>query len=172
MSSTACTRSWGKQVVVLLCNQKGVAIDHRGGRHRADRQCRHRKRPDVPQKKGRLQFAGTLQSTERRVALGAASECGPQIRTVSGISAVPSGRRLLRVRSKQKPRSECCGAFRLSRWRREAYAALRFASISLRFTRHSAICTALSAAPLRRLSDTHHSTRPFSTVASSRMRLM
>ena len=51
------------------------------------------------------------------------------------------------------------------------YAALRLASISLRLIRHSAICTALSAAPLRRLSDTHHSTRPFSTVASSRMRL-
>ena len=36
----------------------------------------------------------------------------------------------------------------------------------------SAICTALSAAPLRRLSETHHSVRPFSTVGSSRTRLM
>ena len=36
----------------------------------------------------------------------------------------------------------------------------------------SAICTAFSAAPLRRLSDTHHSARPFSTVESSRTRLM
>ena len=52
------------------------------------------------------------------------------------------------------------------------YAALRFAWISLRLIRHSAICTALSAAPLRRLSDTTHIDRPFSTVASSRMRLM
>ena len=43
---------------------------------------------------------------------------------------------------------------------------------SLRLTSSSAICTALSAAPLRRLSDTIHSARPFSTVASSRMRLM
>ena len=30
----------------------------------------------------------------------------------------------------------------------------------------SAICTVFSAAPFRRLSDTHHSASPFSTVAS------
>ena len=36
----------------------------------------------------------------------------------------------------------------------------------------SAICTAFSAAPLRRLSDTHHRFRPFSMVESWRMRLM
>jgi len=35
----------------------------------------------------------------------------------------------------------------------------------------SAICTALSAAPLRRLSLTTHRLRPFSTVGSSRIRL-
>jgi len=35
----------------------------------------------------------------------------------------------------------------------------------------SAICTALSAAPLRRLSETHQSERPLSTVESSRTRL-
>lgn len=52
------------------------------------------------------------------------------------------------------------------------YAAFFFALISLRLIRTSAIWIALSAAPLRRLSDTHHSTRPFSTVASSRMRLI
>jgi hypothetical protein len=52
------------------------------------------------------------------------------------------------------------------------HAALRLASISLRSTRSSAIWMALSAAPLRRLSDTHHSTRPFSTVGSSRTREM
>src|SRR5262249_35392464 len=52
------------------------------------------------------------------------------------------------------------------------YAALRLASISLRLIRHSAIWMALSAAPLRRLSETTHMTRPFSTVASSRMRLI
>src|SRR5665647_289503 len=34
----------------------------------------------------------------------------------------------------------------------------------------SAICTALRAAPLRRLSLTTHRSRPFSTVTSSRMR--
>ena len=45
-------------------------------------------------------------------------------------------------------------------------------AISLRLIRHSAICTALSAAPLRRLSETIHIESPFSTVASSRMRLM
>src|SRR5580704_9390124 len=33
---------------------------------------------------------------------------------------------------------------------------------NLRLTRHSAICTALRAAPLRRLSDTTHIARPFS----------
>ena len=71
----------------------------------------------------------------------------------------------------QKPRSIRPGRFVCLVAARNQ-AALRFASISLRFTRHSAICTALSAAPLRRLSDTTHSTRPFSTVASSRMRLM
>ena len=38
---------------------------------------------------------------------------------------------------------------------RRNYAAFRFAWISLRLIRHSAICTALSAAPLRRLSETH-----------------
>src|SRR5699024_4096444 len=53
-----------------------------------------------------------------------------------------------------------------------AYAAFFLALISLRLIRHSAIWIAFSAAPLRRLSDTHHSTRPFSTVASSRIRLM
>ena len=37
--------------------------------------------------------------------------------------------------------------------------------------RHSAICTALSAAPLRRLSATIQSDRPCSTVGSLRMRL-
>ena len=52
------------------------------------------------------------------------------------------------------------------------YAAFFFALISLRLIRHSAIWTAFSAAPLRRLSDTHHSTRPFSTVGSVRMRLI
>ena len=36
----------------------------------------------------------------------------------------------------------------------------------------SAICTAFSAAPLRRLSDTHHRFRPLSIVLSWRMRLM
>ena len=44
------------------------------------------------------------------------------------------------------------------------YAAFFFALISLRLIRHSAIWIAFSAAPLRRLSDTHHSDRPFSTV--------
>src|SRR6516164_4445698 len=55
---------------------------------------------------------------------------------------------------------------------RRPYAALRLASIRLRLIRHSAICTALSAAPLRKLSETHHSVSPFSTVGSSRMRLI
>ena len=52
------------------------------------------------------------------------------------------------------------------------YAALRFAWISLRLISTSAICTALSAAPLRRLSDTTQISRPLSTVGSVRMRLM
>ena len=52
------------------------------------------------------------------------------------------------------------------------YAAFLFASISLRLISTSAICTALSAAPLRRLSDTTHISRPFSTVRSLRMRLI
>ena len=38
--------------------------------------------------------------------------------------------------------------------------------------RASAICTAFSAAPLRRLSDTHQKFRPFSIVESWRIRLM
>ena len=54
---------------------------------------------------------------------------------------------------------------------RSVYAARRLAWISLRLTRHSAICTALSAAPLRRLSETHQSDSPLSTVGSSRTRL-
>ena len=36
----------------------------------------------------------------------------------------------------------------------------------------SAICTAFSAAPLRRLSETHQNESPFSMVGSVRMRLM
>ena len=52
------------------------------------------------------------------------------------------------------------------------YAAFCLAWISLRLIRHSAIWMALSAAPLRRLSETTHSTRPLSTVGSVRMRLM
>ena len=55
---------------------------------------------------------------------------------------------------------------------RSRYAAFFLAVISLRLIRHSAIWIAFSAAPLRRLSDTHHSDRPFSTVLSSRMRLI
>jgi len=54
----------------------------------------------------------------------------------------------------------------------ENYAAFCFAVISLRLIRHSAIWMALSAAPLRRLSETIHIASPFSTVASSRMRLI
>jgi len=54
----------------------------------------------------------------------------------------------------------------------EAYAAFCFAVISLRLIRHSAIWMVLSAAPLRRLSETIHIESPFSTVASSRMRLI
>ena len=52
------------------------------------------------------------------------------------------------------------------------YAALRLASISLRLIRHSAIWMALSAAPLRRLSETTHIDSPLSTVGSVRMRLI
>ena len=37
---------------------------------------------------------------------------------------------------------------------------------------NSAICTAFNAAPLRRLSLTHHRIRPLSTVGSSRTRLI
>src|SRR5690606_19327731 len=51
-------------------------------------------------------------------------------------------------------------------------AACFFGVIRPRASSSSAICTALSAAPLRRLSATTHRERPFSTVASSRMRLM
>ena len=51
------------------------------------------------------------------------------------------------------------------------YAAFFFAWISFCWIRLSAIWIAFSAAPLRRLSDTHHSARPFSTVGSSRTRL-
>ena len=53
-----------------------------------------------------------------------------------------------------------------------AYAAFFLALISLRLIRHSAIWIAFSAAPLRKLSETHHSTRPLSTVESARMRLI
>ena len=52
-----------------------------------------------------------------------------------------------------------------------AYAAFFFAWISLRLISASAIWIALSAAPLRRLSDTHQSARPLSTVGSLRTRL-
>jgi carbonic anhydrase len=52
------------------------------------------------------------------------------------------------------------------------HAAFFLALISLRLTRHSAIWIAFRAAPLRRLSETHHSTKPLSTVGSSRMRLI
>src|SRR5690606_8472861 len=45
-----------------------------------------------------------------------------------------------------------------------------FRAISPRSTSVSAIWTALSAAPLRRLSETIHMASPFSTVRSSRMR--
>ena len=52
-----------------------------------------------------------------------------------------------------------------------AYAAFCLASRP-RLTSSSAICTVLSAAPLRRLSETTHMDRPESTVESSRMREM
>src|SRR6185369_11865902 len=50
-------------------------------------------------------------------------------------------------------------------WRHAAFRS------SLRLIRHSAICTAFNAAPLRRLSDTIQSDRPCSTVGSLRIRL-
>ena len=53
-----------------------------------------------------------------------------------------------------------------------AYAAFFFGCTSLRFTSTSAIWIAFSAAPLRRLSDTHQKLRPFFTVLSSRIREM
>jgi hypothetical protein len=52
------------------------------------------------------------------------------------------------------------------------YAAFFFGWIRPRSIKSSAICTALSAAPLRRLSETIHIDRPFSMVESSRMREM
>jgi hypothetical protein len=54
----------------------------------------------------------------------------------------------------------------------ENYAAFFFGWIRPRSIKSSAICTAFSAAPLRRLSDTIHIDRPFSIVESSRMREM
>ena len=48
--------------------------------------------------------------------------------------------------------------------------AARLAWISPCSTSASAICTALRAAPLRRLSDTHQKARPFGTVGSRRRR--
>ena len=61
---------------------------------------------------------------------------------------------------------------RIIRRPRRAQAALRFGWIRPRSISSSAICTALSAAPLRRLSETIHIDRPLSTVESSRMREM
>jgi len=49
-------------------------------------------------------------------------------------------------------------------WRYAAFLS------SLRLIRHSAICTAFNAAPLRKLSATIQSERPYSTVGSLRMR--
>jgi hypothetical protein len=51
-------------------------------------------------------------------------------------------------------------------------AAFCFGWMRPRSTSSSAICTALSAAPLRRLSETIHIDSPFSMVGSSRMREM
>ena len=68
--------------------------------------------------------------------------------------------------------SHTVGTLRFAHPTNLAHAAFFFAVISLRLIRHSAIWIAFSAAPLRRLSDTHHSDRPFSTVLSSRMRLI
>ena len=53
--------------------------------------------------------------------------------------------------------------------RRPVHAA-RLAWISPCSTSASAICTAFSAAPLRRLSETHQKARPFGTVGSRRRR--
>ena len=52
------------------------------------------------------------------------------------------------------------------------HAAFIFGFSQPRLTSTSAICTAFSAAPLRKLSDTTQRLRPFSIVGSSRMRLM
>src|SRR5580704_11274598 len=60
----------------------------------------------------------------------------------------------------------------LNRRRRLVQAAFFLAWISLRLIRHSAIWIVFSAAPLRRLSETHHKTKPLSTVGSSRTRLI
>jgi hypothetical protein len=74
------------------------------------------------------------------------------------------------------PRNAGEGGPREAPWRglarRRPYAALAFGFSQPRLARTSAICTAFSAAPFRRLSETHQRLRPFSIVGSSRMRLM
>jgi hypothetical protein len=73
-------------------------------------------------------------------------------------------------RQSSTPSLDCVVAPLLAMTANLPQAAFLRGWISLRLTSTSAIWTAFSAAPLRRLSETHQKERPFSTVASSRMR--
>ena len=63
------------------------------------------------------------------------------------------------------------GLYAFTRIRPDFRATAQADAGTSRFASSSAICTAFSAAPLRRLSLTHQKARPFSTVGSSRTRL-
>jgi hypothetical protein len=98
----------------------------------------------------RVRLSGATASPEDLPrCVGAKKNAAPQGGTASMIAV---GRLGPEVRTQIEPQA--------------AWARFR----SLRFTSISAICTVFRAAPLRRLSATHQNERPFSTVASSRMR--
>src|SRR5208337_5276688 len=108
------------------------------------------------------------QRIEQR-SLGGAPGCDPLRRRAC---AYVDNRRKLRPRRDAKSK-EVPAALRLAQASRVgAYAAFAFGFSQPRLASTSAICTAFSAAPFRRLSDTHQRLSPFSIVGSSRMRLM
>src|SRR5271165_2143307 len=106
------------------------------------------------------------QRIEQR-SLGGAPGCDPLRRSAC---AYVDNRRKLRPRrqvQRSPGRPQLAQASRVG-----AYAAFAFGFSQPRLASTSAICTAFSAAPFRRLSDTHQRLSPFSIVGSSRMRLM
>ena len=160
--------------------------------HRRARPCPLRRRPRLRRRRGARRFSRQMDVVagagggDHRAARRSAGQLSDTARAGfdAGVAAEPADVSLhphaaanaaawrCTAPISMSPRANCRRSMPGDRTLRPGHAAFFFAAMSLRLIRHSAIWMALSAAPLRRLSETTHSTRPLSTVGSSRMRLI